>query len=286
MASTQEHLNVSEVRDDVVILKNGDMAIILQTNAVNFGLLSDNEQLAIIGSFAGLLNSLSFSIQIVVRSKRLDISSYLKTLDQALLRQTNPLLSEMIKRYHKFIESTVRENEVLDKQFYIIVPLSHLEIGLKGDFKKAMALLLPRRDHLIRQLSRCGLQADQLGNEELINLFYDIYNQRDLTVKQPEVAVPQPQQMPVMPPQPQPAVAAVLQATAPQAASPTPIATQPASEATQPVSPAQTSPLHPQQPAPTASPPPPPNVPQYSPPIRRKPFVVEELPDDYGTAVS
>lgn len=248
MFKTQDHINIAEIKNDLVVLKNGDMAVILKTSAVNFGLLSDNEQLAIISSFAGLLNSLSFSIQIVIRSKRLDISSYLRTLDEALLRQRNPLLSEMIKRYHKFIESTVRENEVLDKQFYIIIPLSHLEIGLRSDYKKALALLIPRRDHMIRQLSRCGLQAGQLANEELLNLFYDIYNQKDLTITQPEVATPK-----TAPVQPQPTPRSVQPIQPPPSRSvPQPVAPQPQGVQTQPVA-------------------------------RRKPFIVEELPEDYGT---
>lgn len=192
MATTQDHLQIKDIKDDVLILKDGGVAVVLETSAVNFGLLSENEQLAIITAFASLLNSLSFSIQIVIRSKRLDISSYLNLLAEAQAKQTNLLLSKMMSVYRQFIEKTVRENQVLDKQFFIIIPLSYLEIGLtlsndEAHFKKALTILLPRRDHIIRQLWRTGLKASQLNTAQLINLFYDIYNPPVKTEVAPEV---------------------------------------------------------------------------------------------------
>jgi hypothetical protein len=181
MASTQQHLPISDIKDDVVTLKDGSMAVILRVSTVNFGLLSENEQLAIIASFAGLLNSLSFMIQIIIRSKKLDISTYLSSLDVAQSQQKNPLLYSMIGRYKAFIKSTVAENEVLDKSFYIAIPVSGLELGpfknAQNSFKKALTALYPRRDNIIRQLSRIGLKADQLDTQDLIKLFYDIYNE-------------------------------------------------------------------------------------------------------------
>src|SRR3990167_10987094 len=99
MNTTQDHLLISDISDDIVLLKNGGGALILQVSAVNFGLLSAREQIAIIGSFAQMLNSLSFSIQIVIRSERLNINSYLKLLNKGLKTQTNPLLSKLIANY-------------------------------------------------------------------------------------------------------------------------------------------------------------------------------------------
>ncbi len=180
MAITQGHLSIEQIKDDIVILKDGSMALVLQTTAVNFGLLSENEQLAIISAFAALLNSLSFAIQLIIRSKRLDITSYLNLLAEAQKTQTNSLLARLIANYRDFIEKIVRENQVLDKQFYIVIPLSYLEVGLtknvEGHFKKSLTILLPRRDHIIRQLWRTGLKASQLNTKQLIELFYDIYN--------------------------------------------------------------------------------------------------------------
>ncbi len=180
MNTTQQHLLISDIKDDILILKNGGGALVLSVSAVNFGLLSDREQMAIIASFAQMLNSLSFAIQIIIRSERLNISSYLKLLEKRQQAQTNPLLSRMISTYRQFIQTTVKENEVLDKKFYLVIPLFALELGLtvskQALQQKIKTVLLPRRDQIIRQLSRVGLKAAQLKNQELIELFYDIYN--------------------------------------------------------------------------------------------------------------
>lgn len=260
MATTQSFLPIQEVKDDVAILKDGSMAVVLQTNAVNFGLLSENEQLAIISAFAALLNSLSFSIQIVIRSKRLDISSYLNLLAQAQKSQTNALLSRLMANYRDFIEKIVRENQVLDKQFYIIIPLGYLEVGLlrnvEGNFKKALTLLLPRRDHIIRQLWRTGLKATQLNSKQLIELYFDIYNSPRVgitpAIQPAKQTVAQEVAVPKLQPQPE-------QKQVPEAPAQPAIA--------QPVAPPTQAPV---QPAPRSA-----NL--------ATPFVVEELADDYGT---
>lgn len=154
--------------------------MVLQVSAVNFGLLSEGEQIATISSFAQMLNSLSFSIQVVVYSERLNISSYLNLLDKAQTAQTNPLLSKMINSYKLFIQSTIKENEILDKKFYVVVPLFPLELGLSPSKEtlnqKIKTILMPRRDQVIRQLGRVGLKAIQLTNQELIETFFNIYN--------------------------------------------------------------------------------------------------------------
>ncbi len=180
MNTTQEHLSIKDIRDDILLLKDGGGALVLQVSAVNFGLLSDREQVAIISSFAQMLNSLSFSIQIVIHSERLDISSYIQVLDKAQKAQTNPLLSQMITEYKQFIQSTIKENEVLDKKFYLVIPLFSLELGLTASKQnleqKIKTVLLPRKDQIIRQLNRVGLQATQLRQPDLVKLFYNIYN--------------------------------------------------------------------------------------------------------------
>lgn len=180
MNTTQQHLAISDITDNILILKNGGGALVLQVSAVNFGLLSDREQMAIIYAFAQMLNSLSFTIQIVIISERLNISSYLELLDKAQKAQINPLLSQMIADYKNFIGSTIKENEVLDKKFYIIIPLFNLELGLNISKvnleQKIKTILLPRRDQIERQLSRIGLKANQLSRQQLIEVFYNIYN--------------------------------------------------------------------------------------------------------------
>lgn len=180
MNTTQQHLAIRDIQDDILLLKNGGGALVLQVSAVNFGLLSDREQVAIISSFAQMLNSLSFSIQIVIHSERLNISSYLAVLDKAQKAQPNPLLSQMITEYKQFIQSTIKENEVLDKKFYVVIPLFSLELGLVSSKQaleqKIKTVLLPRRDQIIRQLNRVGLKATQLQKRELTEAFYYIYN--------------------------------------------------------------------------------------------------------------
>lgn len=180
MSTTQKHLAISDITDDIILLKDGGGALVIQVSAVNFGLLSEREQLAIISSFAQMLNSLSFSIQILIFSERLNINSYLTLLDKAQKLQTNPLLSKLITNYKQFIQNTIKENDVLDKKFYIVIPLYNLELGLAPSRgllqQKIKTVLLPRRDQIIRQLSRVGLKAEQLNTKALIELFYDIYN--------------------------------------------------------------------------------------------------------------
>ncbi len=181
---TQDFIPIQNIENGMVISKNGSVGMIIQTSAVNFDLLSEAEQMAIIGSFAGLLNSLSFSIQIVIRSKKMDITSYLEKLVAAEQQQTNPLLKKLMQNYRSFVSSVIRENEVLDKQFYVVISVSSMELGLifsnnnrEVFLQKALTALTPRRDHLIRQLGRIGLKASQLDDEKLVKLFYDWYNE-------------------------------------------------------------------------------------------------------------
>ncbi len=194
--SSQSHLEIADIRDDLLILKDGSVALLIAVAAVNFGLLSEREQEAIIYAYAGLLNSLNFAIQIVVRSQQKDISQYVSLLEEEQKKQTNPLIVEQIKKYREFISQTVKENNVLDKKFYIVIPFSSLELGAgsaAGGFlkkgkknqlpapistilEKAKLALLPKRDHILRQLGRLGLRARQLTTTELIELFYEIYN--------------------------------------------------------------------------------------------------------------
>lgn len=190
MKTTQQHLSILEIKDDLIFLKDGSGALVLQTSAVNFGLLSEREQIAIISAFAQLLNSLSYSIQIVIHSERLNISSYLTLLEKAQKTQTNPLLSKMIGNYRQFIQLTIKENDVLDKRFYLVIPLYKLEVGLTSSREaldqKVKTVLFPRRDQLIKQLNRVGLKATQLTTEQLVELFYDIYNGQEVELLPPQ----------------------------------------------------------------------------------------------------
>ncbi len=205
IASTQEQLDILDIRDNLVLIKGGGAALVIQTNAVNFDLLSEKEQDAMIAAYATLLNSLSFPIQIVIRSRGLDISAYLRTIDQMSENQPNPYLREKLSSYKEFINGLVQKGEVLDKRFYLIIPHYELTVSAPplwdtiqrflgmtpkpravdkaGLLQRAKTNLDPKRDHLIKQLSRLGIKARQLSTSELIELFYGIYNPEQAKVQ-------------------------------------------------------------------------------------------------------
>jgi len=191
--TTQKFLEIEDIKDDLVILRDGSCCLILQVSAINFGLLSEEEQEAIISAYAGLLNSLSFPLQIVINSKRKDVTAYLESLKRAEEKSPEEKVREQIRKYRDFIEQTVRKSNVLDKNFYLIIPFSALELGAKGAAKvlfktktlpfpkeyileRAKTALLPKREFLTHQLNRLGLKAFQLSTEALVRLFYELYN--------------------------------------------------------------------------------------------------------------
>lgn len=192
-ASTQQFTEIEDVLQDIVLFANGSCALIVSVAAVNFGLLSAKEQEVIIYSYANLLNSLSFPIEILIRSKHKDVSAYLTILEEKEKEQKNPKIAKSIHGYRAFIEQTVKEKEVLDKKFYIVIPFSNLELGVstkallpntKGGLpypksyiiERAVIALSPKRDHVIRLLSKIGLKAQQLTSEQIIQLFFSLYN--------------------------------------------------------------------------------------------------------------
>lgn len=189
-ASTQEHLDIEDIIDDLVILKTGWVALVMMTTAVNFDLLSEAEQDATIYAYGAFLNSLSFPVETLIRSKKADITAYFQSLEEAEASQPNPDLKRQIQKYEDFIQATVQQKTVLDKKFYLIVNYSSLESGFKSFgrgsaasakskaqlLEGARTALAPKRDHVIKQTARLGLVTRQLTTQELIELFYDIYN--------------------------------------------------------------------------------------------------------------
>jgi len=198
IASTQNQLDILDITNNLVLTKGGGAALVIQTNAVNFDLLSEREQDAMIGAYATLLNSLSFPIQIVIRSRKLDISAYLAKVDQIAANQPNPYLREKLSSYKEFINGLIQKGEVLDKRFYLVIPFYEFAVsapslldtlrqflGIKvksQPIDKARLLhraktdLEPKKEHLIKQLNRLGIKSRQLTTPELIELFYGIYN--------------------------------------------------------------------------------------------------------------
>ena len=172
-ASTQEHLDIEDIQEDLVILKSGWISMVLSTSSVNFDLLSETEQDTTIYAYAAFLNSLTFPLQVLIRSKKADISSYFAHLEDAEASQLNPDIKAQIKKYKEFISSIVSEKTVLDKEFYLIINFSPLEMGFRGLAKAsaanskntkqllsgAKASLAPKRDHIIKQMGRIGLNV-------------------------------------------------------------------------------------------------------------------------------
>lgn len=196
-STTQRHLLIADVADDIVLTKEGGAALVLSSSALNFSLLSEKEQEATTFAYAALLNSLSFPVQILVRSQRKDISKYLSFLAREEAAQKNESLKRLMSSYREFVSTVVKKKNVLEKDFLIIIPFSPYELGISATsiiglvspakkqrlpfskeyvIKKAKTALYPRRDHFIRQSGRLGLKLRQLTTEELISLFTRIYN--------------------------------------------------------------------------------------------------------------
>lgn len=195
-STTQKYLELFDITNDVLVLRDGAVSMVLNSTAINFDLYSEEEQDAAIYAYAALLNSLSFPIEIVIRSQRKDVTSYLELLHQAELKAYNPVNKRNIKEYRQFVEELVQERNVLEKKFYIVITYTAIEAGIisgatfipgmtkkapetldKGAvLDKALTNLAPRRDHLIHQFARIGLSLRQLSTQELIQLFYTMYN--------------------------------------------------------------------------------------------------------------
>lgn len=204
-SSTQEFLPVVDITNDIVLYKDGGAALVMESTSLNFSLLSEKEQQAVIAAYAAFINSLSFSVQIVIRTQRKDISSYVKYLDENIQKIKNQKLTYLAQSYKSFILESIKKKNVLGKKFYIVIPLSQLELGVTKAFlssarrkgplpfpksyviKKAKVVLYPRRDHIIRQTGRLGIRLRQLTTNELIELFYTVFNPEVPIVKKEEM---------------------------------------------------------------------------------------------------
>jgi type IV secretory pathway VirB4 component len=185
-ASTQHFIEVEEIKDDVVLLKDYSAITVIEVGAVNFWLLSQEEQISIIYSYSGLLNSLSFPIQVLILSKKMDISLYLDYISSHIKTQQNDLIKTRLTNYQEFIKTIIKKNTVLEKRFFFTIPFSPLELGISGattshlnkDYviSRAKTSLYPKRDHLMRLISKIGLRATILQRQELTELFYNLYN--------------------------------------------------------------------------------------------------------------
>lgn len=198
-ASTQRHLKIAEIRDNTIVLKNGGLRAILKTSSINFNLKSEPEQNAIIYSYQNFLNTLEFPIQIVIRSQKLDIDKYIEDLKVIGEKQQNKLLQRQTFEYAEYIQKLVEYADIMDKEFYCIVPFDPYRVEKKSfiekileKFKTADSVAEIKRRHkefedlkkgLTQRvniaktgLENCGLRTEQLNTQQLIELFYKIYN--------------------------------------------------------------------------------------------------------------
>jgi len=194
--STQEFLELQDIREGVLILKDGSIRGVMMVSSINFALKSDEEQDAIIYAFQSFLNSLDFSCQIVIQSRNINITPYLDTLKDLEDAQTNKLLKEQISSYREFIKNLVVNNVIMTKQFFLVVPYSLGELfGAKAvtkqisfliksekqqlsdaDFQRCKVQLWQRMEYLAMGLRRCGLEAIPLTTPELIELFWALHH--------------------------------------------------------------------------------------------------------------
>ncbi len=195
--ATQEFVPIKEVRDGTIVLKDGGMRAILLCSSLNFSLKSEDERNAILLQFQDFLNSLDFSVEILVQSRKLDIRPYLALLEEQEGKQTNNLLKIQVREYIQFIKKFTEDANIMTKHFFIVVPYSSamLSAGAAGGFVSKLGLgggeskksgggsfeesrsQLEERLSVVEQgLVRTGIRVVRLGTEEVIELFYKAFN--------------------------------------------------------------------------------------------------------------
>ncbi|MFA5175546.1 MAG: TraC family protein [Patescibacteria group bacterium] len=194
--STQKYLNISEIRNDCVILQDGTLRAVLLVSSINFSLKSEEEQNAVIQAYVQFLNSLDFPIQIVIQSRPFNINPYLAQLEELKRTQTNDLLKAQMADYIDFTRELIQMGEIMSKRFYIVVPYNPLGdkkrnfvsimsdvlsaasvVKLKREkFEKYREILFRRMDNVLANLSSMGIKAVSLDTQSLIELFYNTYN--------------------------------------------------------------------------------------------------------------
>ncbi len=194
-ASTQKYLDIAEIKEDTIIMRDGSLRAVIVISSVNFSLKSGDEQNALISSYQNFLNALEFSIEIVMQSRKLDIHAYLDKLRSTMQQQTNELLRMQTQEYIEYISKLIEFASIMNKTFYIVVPLttgavkSGIFAKLTGLFSPAKAIstqklgfessreeLLKRTNQISAGLGSMGLKTIVLNTEELVELMYNSYN--------------------------------------------------------------------------------------------------------------
>lgn len=191
--TTQNFVPIQEIRDGVVILKNGGMRSVVLATSLNFALKSSDEQSAILLQFQNFLNSLDFSVQIFIQSKKLDIRPYIALLEDRYKEQQTELMKIQVREYIDFIRTFVESTNIMTKSFFVVVPYDPpiMGTGSKNPFAKSAGSgavtaddkfteyrsQLEQRVAVVEQgLVRCGIRTAELGTEEVVELFYKLFN--------------------------------------------------------------------------------------------------------------
>jgi type IV secretory pathway VirB4 component len=195
-ASTQRYVDVEEIREGLLVLKNGSLRAILLVSSLNFDLKSSQEQDGIISQYQNFLNTLDFPVQIVISSKRFDVAPYLQLLADQESTQENELLRFQIAEYKTFIQKLTEVSNIMSKYFYVVVPFSPAEDEKNGLFNRLTGIFSPEKntrlhgelfesyrgqlyqrvEQVSAALSGTGVRATALNTEEIIELLYDSYN--------------------------------------------------------------------------------------------------------------
>ncbi|HZJ41629.1 MAG TPA: hypothetical protein VFD51_01270 [Patescibacteria group bacterium] len=194
--STQQYLDIAEIKDNTVVLKDGTLRAVLMVSSINFALKSEDEQNAVIGSYVRFLNNLRFTLQIVIQSRELEIDNYLNYLSDREKEQTNKLLKIQTADYIEYIKELTSLGRIMSKRFFVVVPYDPLTDKRKGFFsllKEAMRpatiiklkektfgryqeMLDRRVDSVIGGLESMGVSVARLDTQSLIELYYKTYN--------------------------------------------------------------------------------------------------------------
>lgn len=202
-AATQDFIPVRDIKDNVVILKNGQLNMVLLASSINFALKSLDEQSAVLRQFQNFLNTIDFSIQIYVQSRRLDITPYLNLLADREAEQYSDLMRIQLREYMEFVRTFTAEVDIMTKNFFVIIPYTPINANIKsnlsgifggntnrsleeGTFEETRTQLEQRVTVVEQGLNRLGVKTVALGNEELVELYYHIFNPGDITGSAPQ----------------------------------------------------------------------------------------------------
>jgi hypothetical protein len=172
--SSRNQINIKEVKDGVLILPGHKYRVILETSAVNFELKSEDEQDQIIDTFQNFLNSLPCPVQIIVRTREIDIDGYLQDFITHNNHETEQVYKDQLHEYTKFVKKLVTGNKILTRKFYLVIP--YQAVDGKYDFSLIKEQLSLNREIVAKALEKLGMKTRALGNLEILDLFYSFYN--------------------------------------------------------------------------------------------------------------